>query len=381
MRQCVLQARDVLTFEDLNGTIDSFYSAATGEVEWSRPLAQLTDLCGGVAATLELVDLRQNQSILFESSGINPASVDDYTDHFQMVASRVRHIMRAGSPDICFDLQSISEYEMDNDEFYADFLAPENMRYYISGRLIQTGSRFGLFSIQRSPRQGHVGDRDVAMVKQILPHIRRALDLSLRLKESLNYTSQLENALDHHSDGVVLIAGNGTVAHANSAAGTIFRRNNGISIRDGHINFFDRSLKKNFDTVMQSMAINDLQSPWPQTELLAARTSGGAPYALSIFPANKLLDEKGQGYLAIIFIRDLARLHDLSRRRLQKVLGLTSAEAQLATWIGKGRPLDAYARRQKISLNTVYTHLRHLKDKTGCRSQMALVAKIRQIAI
>lgn len=50
-------------FEHLNKTIELFYSAAAGEVDWSDPLKQLTDLCGGVAATLELVDMERGQPV------------------------------------------------------------------------------------------------------------------------------------------------------------------------------------------------------------------------------------------------------------------------------------------------------------------------------
>ena len=139
--------------------------------------------------------------------------------------------------------------------------------------------------------------------------------------------------------------------------------------------------KKYFDTLLQTIADNDSQASFPGTEFLAASKSGGQPYAVSIYPARTLISVQSQRYLAIMFIRDLNRQRNLSKKRLQNILGLTPVEAQLAAWIGGGRTLEAYACRYDNSMNTVYTHFRHIKEKAGCNTQMALVAKIRQIAV
>lgn len=270
---------------------------------------------------------------------------------------------------------------MNRDAFYSDFLAPLGMRYYVSGTLQQTKDRFGLFSVQRSSRQGHVDESETTIVEHILPHIRRALDLSIRLDGLQDHAAQLEHSLDHHADGVVLIAENGSVVQANKVAREVFRHNNGLGVRNKQIEFADRTAKKYFGNVLRAMTDKTSHASWPKTEFLAAKESGGYPYALSVLPAHTLAGAQSRNYLAIIFIRDPDRQHRLSRRRVQKILGLTEAETQLAVWIGEGRTLKAYARYQDISMNTVYTHFRHLKEKAGCQSQMTLVAKIRQIAL
>ncbi|MBZ0218129.1 MAG: PAS domain-containing protein, partial [Fimbriimonadaceae bacterium] len=305
-----------------NETINSFYSAAAGEVEWSLPLKHLTDLCGGVAATLELIDLQQGQSILFESCGINPANADDYVNHFQMIASRVHYIMRASSPDICCDYQIMSEKEMDADAFYADFLARDNMRYFISGRLKQTADRYGLISVQRSTGQGHVGKHQIAIFKRLLPHMRRAMDFSQRFEKTLDYASQLEHALDQLTDGVVLISSDGTVSEANTSAREMFRGENGLTVREKMLDFANQSVARKFYAVLRELTDKD-GSPWGQTEFLAARNSNGLPYALSVYPANTLKNTQNRRYLAIVFIRDLDRQRRLSAKRIRTVLCLT----------------------------------------------------------
>lgn len=68
----------------------------------------------------------------------------------------------------------------------------------------------------------------------------------------------------------------------------------------------------------------------------------------------------------LVFVRDpLAAEPD--PRLLGTVLGLTLSEARLAAALARGTTLPVYARARGISINTAYTHLRHLKDKTGTR--------------
>lgn len=368
------------TIDQLGKTIDLFYSAAAGEVEWSHPLRQLTQLCGGVSATLEMVDLSEGCAIFFREFGINPASVSNYLEHYQLISPRLRHDLHMGSPVIGCDYQFISEHEMDNDAFYADFLAPDDMRYYVSGTLQQTKNRFGLFSVQRNARQGHVDKSEITIIEQILPHIRRALDLSLRLDEIQNYTTQLEHALDQHEGGVALIAKDGSVAHANKAARKIFRSGTGLTVRGRKLVFADQAAAKRFSIVLRDMAASDNMAPWPETEFLAARKSGGYPYALSMHPAHTLMSVQSRNYLAIVFISDLDRKRRQAAKRVQMILGLTPMETQVAIWVAAGKSLSDHARHHDISMNTVYTHFRHLKEKAGCHSQMALAAKIHQIA-
>ena len=59
--------------------------------------------------------------------------------------------------------------------------------------------------------------------------------------------------------------------------------------------------------------------------------------------------------------------------------GLTPTEAGLARAIQSGISFDRYARERAVSLNTVYTHLRRLKEKTGCKRLSELIRKLNDL--
>ena len=56
--------------------------------------------------------------------------------------------------------------------------------------------------------------------------------------------------------------------------------------------------------------------------------------------------------------------------------GLTPAERRLAAALVLGEALPTYARRNGVSMNTVYTHYRRLKMKLDCASQAELLARL-----
>lgn len=71
--------------------------------------------------------------------------------------------------------------------------------------------------------------------------------------------------------------------------------------------------------------------------------------------------------------------NQLVKRRVEiarAIYSLTAAQAELAQLLCEGNDLAASAANLGVTVNTVRTHLQRLFDKTGTRSQAALVAKL-----
>lgn len=62
------------------------------------------------------------------------------------------------------------------------------------------------------------------------------------------------------------------------------------------------------------------------------------------------------------------------------LFALTDAERRLTRALAQGERLAEYATRTAVSMNTVYTHYRRIKEKLDCRDQAALAARLRDIA-
>jgi DNA-binding CsgD family transcriptional regulator len=84
---------------------------------------------------------------------------------------------------------------------------------------------------------------------------------------------------------------------------------------------------------------------------------------------------------AIVFVRDPLARNPAATDTLRELFGLTEAEAVLAQALQSGMTLFAYARRRALSLNTVYTHLRRLREKTGCSRMPELIHKLNELRV
>jgi DNA-binding CsgD family transcriptional regulator len=117
-------------------------------------------------------------------------------------------------------------------------------------------------------------------------------------------------------------------------------------------------------------------------DFIAARRSGGPPCLVSVRP---LLDSAPRGAerraVAAVFVRDPLRRHAAAIRTLREIFGLTDAEAHLAQALQAGVTLAEYAGSRGLSPNTVYTHLRRLREKTGCTRMGELIHKLNDLRL
>ena len=116
---------------DVVELIDRLYGAAHGECPWSDALNRLCDLTGARAATLEYHDVIDSAHLHSETIRLDQSLMPVYVNDFAHRNPRVAHLTTTRER-IAFDHCFMSEEEMDRDPFYADFLQPQGLRYFVS---------------------------------------------------------------------------------------------------------------------------------------------------------------------------------------------------------------------------------------------------------
>jgi DNA-binding CsgD family transcriptional regulator/PAS domain-containing protein len=188
----------------------------------------------------------------------------------------------------------------------------------------------------------------------------------------------LERTLHCLADGVALVRADGTVVFANDSFHAIACRDDGIGLKKGAVAFADVAARKKFNGAIGAA----LRSPAgradraPTTDFIVARAAGAPPYLTSV---RTLPGQRGRPHqrraVAMVFVRDPAVRGSVDASALRDLFGLTDAEAALALALQTGVTPTAYARARRLSLNTVYTHLRRLREKTGSSRLHELIAK------
>jgi DNA-binding CsgD family transcriptional regulator len=364
--------------DDVLKAIDAVYAAALAPQEWSGVLGRIADLFRGTAGVLELIDKGSTSPRWFRACRLLPADELRYCREYAALSPRLTELQRLQVGAITYDYDILTEAEMARDPYYADFLAQAGYRYFVGGVIMQTEDVFGVFSVQRLRPQGHVGRAETELMATLLPHLRRAVDMMLRCQALGARERSLERALDWLDDGALLLRADGSVAFANEAARLLLAVGDGLQLADGRLLCQSRKAKMALDAafaVAAGVASGETLDGAAAFDCSVPRPSGAPPYLVSLRPLEAWEErwERPEDALLIAFIRDPAAAGGVSGSVLRELFGLTQAESSLALALQAGCSPPDYARRHGLSLNTVYTHLRRLREKTGCSRQVELV--------
>jgi DNA-binding CsgD family transcriptional regulator/PAS domain-containing protein len=255
------------------------------------------------------------------------------------------------------------------------------VRYFLSGQVIDTPHAQAVVTIQRTRRQGHVGQREIELMQRVTPHLQRAYDVARRLRTAENASSTLERAFDWLADGVMLVTTAGEVTYANAAMQDIARRGDGLRIVKARLEFTDSKAANRYEAALGLIArLRDGSPDGIGGDFAVSRAGGAPPYIVSLRPLAQRKD-RDHNAVAILFIHDPLRKNAAAMHAFRESFGLTEAEAALAEALQGGAALADYARDRRLSLNTVYTHLRRVKEKTGCTRLPELIRKLTDVQI
>jgi DNA-binding CsgD family transcriptional regulator len=373
--------RSVVGNDDLLAAIETVHAAGLDDTLWPQALGAITRIVGGVGATLEVVEKSTTHHRLFHAFGPPAAHTNRYMHHYATINPRLPVALRQRAGEASWDYMVFDDQGMDRHPFYTEFLSSLGLRYQLCVALANTPREFAAFTVQRTRRQGHVGQAEVRLAKRLFPHVRQALDVTTRLREATGALRSLESALDWLTEGVALLGLDGKVLHANEALQAIVRRRDGIRLDRQVIEFGDLQARNALEQAIG--AIRRLADGDAGTTLLAdflVARSDGPPYVVSVRPlATKGSSRSSSRAVAIVFLRDpLSRNHS-GANLLRTAFGLTPAEADLAQALQSGIPLGRYAEQRSVSLNTVYTHLRGIKAKTSSSRMTELIRKLNDL--
>jgi DNA-binding CsgD family transcriptional regulator len=366
----------------LSTTIEAVYAAGLEEALWPDALAQVTGAVGGIAATLEIFERSTTRLTEFHSHGLPSGNDVAYLQHYFSLNPRIPALLNGKPGHIVTDYTVLDERSMNRDPFYAGFLAPAGYRYFIGAMFAASARTTSLFSVQRAAKQGHVGKDETRKMRLLLPHVRQAFDMTRRLRGTKAAGRSFEAALDWLSDGVALLRADGHVLHANETFQAIARRGDGIRIRRGTVEIADAIGRAQFaEAISAADKARDGSEP-KAGDIAVPRQDGMLPYIVSVRPLMQGARERRQGNGdMIVFVHDPLQRNAATGRTLRDLFGLTEAEANLARALQAGVAPADYAVANVVSLNTVYTHLRRLKEKTRCRRLTELIRKLNDLHV
>lgn len=362
--------------------VERVQAAALDDDLWRGALGSIADMFDGASADIEVIDKRSLRPLFMDHSAeISEENANAYLNHYAAINPRIPPILSHPVGSIDYDAALFDDAMIAGDEFYMDFLASHDLRYFISGNLLNTGNSMGLMALQRTYDQGHVDQAEIVLMGRLMPHLQQALDLRFRLSRAEREKSAYLEGLSGLNEATLLVDGRGRILFESPLATDLFVAGDGIAAMSGTLNFKDRAAAGKLAASLASLSWSEGDKIDMGTRSFPARRSSGArPFIVSVRAlsgaapfADALL-----GAAAIVFIRDPETYTSLDADMLSQSYQLTPAETDLAVAFDLGASLTDIANRRGVSITTIRTQLYALMAKLGVNRQNDLVRLLRQ---
>lgn len=356
--------------------IEPIYAAATDRRQWPQLIGTISNAVGGEGGMLRLTDYSNRKVGFFETVGYEPQFTQAYRDYY-IALDPLREYFE-NSPVGTMNLASqLANYDSILDsEFYNDYMLPQSRKYLAGATLARDGNFTIQFAIQRSPQAGDFGSEEMQLLRLLLPHLTRAVQLHRLIGETSARTDMAYASLDQARIGIFLMDDCGHILHINRAGEKLLSSGK-ISVFQQKLALTSPSATAQLHKLIASAAHPTLEQTLRSGgDMKLLSSEGHVDLKLCVTPLSGR-DENinlsmPTGSVAV-FVSRLGTLR-LSWQRVATTYGLSPAEAKLAVIIAQGRSPDKAAKHLFISVHTARAQLKSIFTKTGTNRQTELVS-------
>lgn len=355
--------------------IDDIYAAAVDPASWQTAVESVCQEFPDGRGVLLHHDLEQGTGTFSITAGCwDAAWIDAYNRYYSQINPWLKNLKKrpvglAVPAEYMFARQDLLKTQ-----FYNDFLKPQNTMTGVGVTIEQNADRFVAISVLLSEKASRRETKNVSLLQYLAPHFRRAMQINHQLTQAREQGRLLEAGFDHLTAGFALLDKDARVTFSNAAAERIFAAADGLRL-DGSGRIVSISARTTATLrKYASDAANFLSAAGTGGTLRAHRPSGRRDYHLLVAPLRPQTSLfRGTLSSAALFIRDPEANDQRDAAHLCAIFGITPAEARILRQLLDGHTIKEIHDRQKISVNTIKTHMKNLFSKLGCTRQSELI--------
>lgn len=364
--------------DNFNVTIDTLYSAAAGDSRWEDALHAIEDLTGCAGAVIGFVPAKEGATGFNLAGRFTEEQCAIYSELYQPICRRTRYMMEHPDCDVVFDSLLITEQQINLDPVY-EWLGQHGLRYFVGSPLPATRGHRPIFSLQRSPAQGHVQTPDIELFKQLRAHVGRALTLADQLGHACILESVTTKVLEALPQALFALDEQARIVFANAAASELALIEDGVSVSAGCLLAFVPGEQASLDRLVLDALHYAFEGGGGWMRI--SRCSGQPPYAVFVAPLRSQKEPLASaGAKVLVVVHDPMRSRGIDPQVLTSLYGLTDTEARLASAIAAGHSLESAAASLHMRIGTARCHLKAIFSKTGVNRQQDLVRLLTSIS-
>ncbi len=371
--QKAFRRKSRLNPEAFESLLDDIYAAGEDQRHWLMVLAGLTSQLSAPGGGLFAGGLGMGFS-LGVLQGVNPVSMAVYAEYYDRINPLKAGLSRIPAGEAAPDHRLLAPEVFARSEYYNDFAIPYDMIGSITLVLSRDGRQEACLGVVRALGSDPFTDEQVAFVRRLGPHIRRAIGLNRRLAEMQNKNASLEAALGGVETAVFVIDSAGVICYCNAAGERLLDKRDGLTVSQGRL-------------CADEANAQDFLAGLVKKALTAKGVGGGAFSVPRRCSARSLLvrvmpvSERSEYWLggvqpsAILFVSD----PDAPTGGADEVMDayrLTRAEKKLLSELIAGRSLSEAADILNITRATSRNRLAWIMAKTDTHRQSELIQLI-----
>lgn len=364
-----------LSNRHLSSLIALVYDCALSPDLWGETLRQLGDLLQCARVILSVNDLRHSRILIGRSVGWEANWLAERARHASEIHDRTSEwFARTTSLDLPFvasrDLQPAY---LHTSPYANECLGPLGVVDVMHMFLKYTPSEFAEIVLTRQEEKGLFSEHEIELSQLLLPHIRRAVNISSVLDARAIEQAQMTETLNGLRQGIVLVAGTGAIVYANKAASDMFRAGGPIRDVRGILGAVTPAASME---IRQAVAIagEDEGRIGKIGACILVSEPDMAPVFAHVLPmkGSNMRSEFAPSAAAAIFVS--AGPDELgTAKAMASAFRLTHSETRVLASLLLGRTLSETAKEHGTAITTTKSHLDNIFAKTGVSRQAALI--------
>lgn len=364
---------DTPDFVELDSLIGAIYEGPTESPPWGKALDLIRSRLNAMHATLILRPPSDEESgVMVNAGSVSAPGVNSYEKRFFALDPFVR--LPEGE---VFTAEELIGSSWRRSTMYTEYLEPIGIRHLLGADIYTRDGIECRFRVTRSEAAQKFSAEDKALVKLLLPHLTRSIQLHARLDVLECERQLISGTVNRLLLGMITFSPNGDIVDINEEARRILAEKDGISAVGQTLCVDSRSEGRELQKMIKQAAAGNTADDGPSMAeaMSISRPSGRAKLGVLVrtIPIGRW-SESPQRPAAAVFLRDPESSGvQPSRELVRRLFGLTRMEASLALLLTEGQTLDEAAETLGVRRNTARTHLRAVFCKTGVTRQTLLV--------
>jgi DNA-binding CsgD family transcriptional regulator/PAS domain-containing protein len=293
-----------------------------------------------------------------------------YLEHFGKLDPWAGSLARKPLDTVMLAYEHIRENELVKTEFYNDFARLGGMFRPIGVRMRLAPGVFATMGSEMPFAKTLFEPADKRRVEQVLPYVKRALQLRQRCQQMERRTGLHAAALDAMTFGIVICNAAGHVVWANACAEVLGRARAGIVLapRGREVGAFPPEQSTELAALIHSAATGGaggaitLKGKGRSSKLLVLVT----PLPRSLFQTY------GPGHV-LLSMRQAPDDPPFSAETLAALFRLSPAQSSLVMALYEGKTFEEIAAERGVKVSTLRTHLANVLVRTGAKNIRELV--------